>query len=88
MSSRIANPHSCGGCDARWASTHFAHCAACHCTFTGVTAFDVHRNWGVCHEPRSVGLRLRDQVGIPIWGATMDEAGRERMRMLREAAGD
>lgn len=51
-------PNSCGGCDARWTALTLAHCAACHLTFTGITAFDSHRRDGACRTPAEAGLIL------------------------------
>ncbi|MBO0676878.1 hypothetical protein JRC04_05335 [Mycolicibacterium sp. S2-37] len=34
--------HKCR-CGAEWAGFNTGHCAACHQTFTGITAFDLHR---------------------------------------------
>lgn len=31
-------PHGCAGCDNRWGGYSTAHCAACHLTFTGLSA--------------------------------------------------
>jgi hypothetical protein len=39
----------CGGCDASWTGLGKAHCAACHFTFSGVTAFDMHRRHARVH---------------------------------------
>lgn len=33
----------CGGCSSRWNGLETSHCAACHRTFIGETAFNKHR---------------------------------------------
>jgi hypothetical protein len=39
----VSNVNRCGGCDATWTAAAACHCARCHRTFTGLTAFDAHR---------------------------------------------
>lgn len=34
----------CPRCAAKWTGQNTCHCAACHITFSGYTAFDVHRS--------------------------------------------
>jgi hypothetical protein len=34
----------CGGCGERWTGLTPCHCPACHRTFSGITAFDKHRD--------------------------------------------
>ncbi len=52
----------CGRCSSRWNGLETSHCAACHQTFTGETAFNKHRAGSHgrgtrhCVEPVSVGL--------------------------------
>jgi hypothetical protein len=52
----------CGRCGAEWTGYNTCHCAGCHRTFTGITAFDQHRSgshaWGQrhCLDPATVGL--------------------------------
>lgn len=58
-----------------------AHCALCHLTFSGVTAFDKHRKAGVCTSPQAMGLTNRDGV----WGgAPMNDARLQSLKNLRE----
>ena len=66
--------HACG---ARWIRPGACHCAGCHETFTGISAFDAHRRDGKCHDPatltnskgRPVGLvRRQDASGCLMWG--------------------
>lgn len=52
------NVASCGGCDAKWAGTSRAHCAACHSTFSGPSLFDRHRVNSKCARPESLGFVL------------------------------
>lgn len=57
-------PFSCGRCGQRWGGTLTAHCSGCHQTFTGLTAFDRHRDGDHakstrhCRTPHDVGLEL------------------------------
>jgi len=46
--SRMTQPDGCNGCVNRWGGHGTCHCAKCHRTFTGLTAFDKHRKNGVC----------------------------------------
>lgn len=60
--------HGCSGCKARWGGLSTAHCAACHRTFSGVSAFEKHKP-GQCLHPSSVGLIiLRKSGNQQIWG--------------------
>lgn len=46
IEARTAKPRGateCPRCNAWWTGLNTAHCAACHETFTGITAFDAHR---------------------------------------------
>ena len=45
---------TCGRCDARWTGQGTCHCAGCHRTFTGVTAFDTHRKNFACVDPATI----------------------------------
>lgn len=66
-------PHSCNGCDARWGGYNTSHCSACHQTFTGLTAFDKHRDGNHanstrrCLPPDLVGL-IDSGRDYPCWG--------------------
>ncbi|AEJ92194.1 hypothetical protein OPTIMUS_138 [Mycobacterium phage Optimus] len=33
----------CARCDARWGGVRTAHCGSCHETFSGLSAFEIHR---------------------------------------------
>ena len=48
----------CFGYDTGWTGLRTCHCAAggCHRTFTGIGAFDKHRQDGRCLDLTSVGL--------------------------------
>lgn len=58
---------SCGRCESRWTGLNAAHCAACHETFTSVSAFDQHRTGSHakgtrhCLTPTDVGLVPADR---------------------------
>lgn len=59
------NTHSCG---ARWTGSRPAHCAGCHQTFSGTTAFDAHRRDGACITPEAKGLIPEDNAhGTTVW---------------------
>lgn len=64
-------PNMCGRCDNRWGGMNTAHCAACHLTFTGITAFDAHRRGGVCAVPAEVGL-VESSRNYECWGFPSD----------------
>lgn len=63
-------PHRCGGCHRKWSGYRTCHCAAaCHETFTSVTAFDRHRpDPAGCADPAAVGLVQVDRAGYQVWG--------------------
>jgi hypothetical protein len=52
----ISGGAHCGRCGKEWGGMRTAHCAACHVTFTGLTAFDAHRKGGKCAQPEDAGL--------------------------------
>ncbi|TDH48865.1 hypothetical protein E2F47_22125 [Mycobacterium eburneum] len=66
-------PHECAKCRQRWGGLNTSHCSACHQTFTGLTAFDKHRDGNHAHgtrhcvAPQSVGL-VDAGRGYPCWG--------------------
>jgi hypothetical protein len=67
-------PHHCAKCTSRWNGYSTAHCGACHLTFTGITAFDKHRDGShtdrvgrFCVAPETVGLVLSGRT-YPCWG--------------------
>ncbi|AMS02661.1 hypothetical protein BJD55_gp105 [Gordonia phage Yvonnetastic] len=69
----------CGGCDSEWSGLNTCHCAGCHQTFSGLTAFVKHRpttarstGTAKCHAPDGVGLELNGRW-YPCWGEPMDE---------------
>jgi len=64
--------YTCGHCPARWSGLSFAHCGACHRTFSSVTGFDAHRLRGVCVDPAGRGLVI-DVHGI--WRKPAQEGG-------------
>ncbi|TWS23186.1 hypothetical protein FK268_12770 [Tsukamurella sputi] len=47
-------------CGAQWTGLVTCHCPTCHCTFSGITAFDRHRVDEQCVTPGLRGL-------IPRW---------------------
>lgn len=68
----------CWRCGNIWGGMNTAHCAACHETFTGITAFDRHRErptakkpFGSCQDPADAGLDMADRK-YPCW--TIPEA--------------
>lgn len=66
-------PNECGTCQARWGGYNTAHCSGCHLTFTGLSAFDKHRDGSHakstrhCVSPESVGL-IEAGRAYPCWG--------------------
>jgi len=65
-----ALPHACK-CGARWGGANTGHCAACHHTFTGITAFDQHRDGShargrYCVPPEDAGL-VPSSRAYPCW---------------------
>ena len=42
-SNRPSGAITCARCDNWWTGLQSCHCGACHRTFTGVYAFDIHR---------------------------------------------
>ena len=71
----------CTGCHARWSGFRPAHCGTggCHLTFSGATAFDLHRHRGECLNPRKVNLieQPNPQGGV-LWGWPGDWDGPSR----------
>lgn len=65
---------TCGQCKAEWGGMNTAHCAGCHVTYTGITAFDAHRKGSKCNTPGSVGLSLTNRA-YPCYGYPADENG-------------
>lgn len=69
-------PYACR-CGARWSGYNTCHCPAdgCHATFTGITAFDKHRDGKHsddsrhCVDPAKVGL-VDAGRSYPCWGHT------------------
>ena len=59
-------------CGAAWTGASRCHCAACHLTFSGLTAFDRHRDAMACRPPEDVGLTARTKVAngrrFTLWG--------------------
>jgi hypothetical protein len=47
---------TCRGCENWWTGLSSAHCSACHITFTGIYAFDMHRRGGRCADPNDIDL--------------------------------
>lgn len=68
-----AGTYGCGRCSNRWGGLNTAHCPRCHQTFTGLTAFDKHRDGNHAHgtrhcvDPAKVGL-VDAGRGYPCWG--------------------
>lgn len=62
-------PNSCR-CGARWSGTKTSHCGVkgCHQTFSGVSAFDLHRRGGVCGSPTKLGMSQIASRPYQCWG--------------------
>lgn len=69
--------NTCSGCPASWASLAYAHCSACHATFTTAKNFDKYRSQGVCRLPSDVGLELGERGA---WKTPGPEGGRTWIR--------
>lgn len=63
----------CPRCPAEWSGMNTGHCATCHTTFTGITAFDAHRRNGQCLPPESAGLSLTKRA-YPCYGYPSDDS--------------
>jgi hypothetical protein len=63
--------HGCSRCPKRWSGSKTAHCPSCHETFSGPSAFDLHRDNGKCTAPRGMknrGLAVQERAGYSVWG--------------------
>jgi hypothetical protein len=71
------NAIACARCDNWWAGMLTSHCGACHHTFTGLTAFEAHRDGSHsqgtrrCLDPIQVGL-VRSGRDYLCWGFPSD----------------
>ena len=66
------HPNHCNRCPARWGGLLTSHCSGCHLTFTGITAFDKHRDGShtkgrFCLAPEKAGLVITSRL-YPCWG--------------------
>lgn len=59
---------TCNGCDNRWTGLRTCHCSACHRTFTGLSAFDLHRRYDHCADPTNCGLVIVHKRHWTGWG--------------------
>ncbi len=60
--------HTCSGCSRTWTGFSMAHCGSCHThTFSGVTAFDRHRQRGQCLDPGKVFKTEEDGSKTPVY---------------------
>jgi hypothetical protein len=59
---------TCARCGARWTGLTTCHCGAsgCHCTFTSLRAFDIHRTGGHCNDPATLRTRTGEPRLAPI----------------------
>lgn len=68
-----AGMHGCARCPNLWGGFNTSHCGGCHQTFTGLTAFDKHRDGSHsagtrhCVDPATVGLIDAGRT-YPCWG--------------------
>lgn len=64
--------HACGSV---WSNSRYCHCAGCHRTFGGLTAFDMHRRSGAgCVNPddiKELHPRTDTKTGETVWGQTL-----------------
>jgi len=61
----------CRDCGSLWYGALAAHCASCHATFSGVTAFDAHMFSLGCRPPDSIRTDLIEVDGY--WRMQKDE---------------
>ena len=69
--------HTAACCGARFGGLNTAHCSGCHQTFTGMTAFDRHRDGShttgrTCRTPDDVDL-IDAGRSYPCWGSPAAE---------------
>lgn len=62
----MSGPNSCGKCPARWHGQAMCHCRSCHLTFSGVTAFDMHRAGSVDNRSCTTDRLAENRPGV--WG--------------------
>lgn len=66
-----SQPIACGTCGAIWTGLIACHCSGCHETFTGLSAFDIHRVGGQCCDPAAIvnkkGEHRLVRVDKPHW---------------------
>lgn len=79
-------PYGCPRCESRWGGLNTGHCAACHITFSGITAFDQHRAGSHvkgrhCLDPETTVFQRKDGTewslvklgrGYECWGFESD----------------
>jgi len=77
------HPHHCAKCPSRWAGSLTSHCTGCHLTFTGITAWEKHRDGThssrrgrFCVPPEQSGLVLTSRL-YPCWGIPDDTSDDE-----------
>jgi len=73
--SHSAKPHGCARCPNRWGGVNTSHCGGCHETFTGLSAFEAHRQGDHgndtrhCVSPTEAGLTM---TARGYWGSPGD----------------
>ena len=70
---------TCPKCASIWGGLNTAHCSGCHLTYTGITAFDKHRDGyhikgrgRFCKSPQAAGL-VDAHRAYPCWGLPSDD---------------
>lgn len=66
----------CGKCGNAWGGLNTAHCSGCCSSFTGITAFDKHRDGShvkgrFCNTPQAAGL-VDARRAYSCWGYPND----------------
>lgn len=56
---------TCPRCGNWWTGLISCHCGACHCSFTGIGAFDIHRRGGKCVDPETILTKTGEPALIP-----------------------
>jgi len=57
---------TCARCDTRWTGLSACHCGACHRTFSGLSAFDIHCVRGRCNDPATLFKRNGEPKPGPV----------------------
>jgi hypothetical protein len=86
---------TCSGCDNHWTGLAVMHCSKCHRTFTGISAFDLHRTGShaastrTCLDPVTVFNKAGEHSLVEVtrqywsgWGCPGDDTRFENEDIL------